>query len=277
MNTKRHSRQHHHRTDMVPGALLVLMSALSFAWTPASLARADSESALRLRDDARQTTDEPASEADRTGDRRRRSRRDREMGENLGRRPRWLHMDQEEREALVSFIREHFPDVAQELARLRDLDPERCERRLRRLRPDLRRLMEVMEINPERGRLLIEERRLEIRIRAYVKQYRKAKEKEVRLRIRHQLATAVTQRYNKRLERRALEIEDLEARIAALKAQLEEDAARRDDRIVAEIEAHLMRADNQSPPRAPDGEKLRGKRNRPWLTGEAQDQPADKP
>ncbi len=138
-----------------------------------------------------------------------------------GRRSSPKSLSEAEREKLQAFIEEHFPFMYEELRDFHNKNPERFERRLRKLAPEIYHLMELIEIDPQRARLIIQERRLDMRIRFMVHRYRLSHAPEDRKRLRKKVREFLENAFDIRLKRRELEIRDMEARIAELRDRLE--------------------------------------------------------
>lgn len=147
-------------------------------------------------------------------------------------------MSDEERTEMLDFIREQFPLIAEELDAAQADYPQRYERRLARLMPEMRRLKEMMETDPERAELLIQERRLDMRARMTAQRYAAATDAN-RERIRRELRGQLDQLFNVRIQRREADIRSLEVRIANLKAKLDESKAQRSEQIEKQLEDYL--------------------------------------
>ena len=163
----------------------------------------------------------------------------------------WLALPREERSELLAFMREHFPAVAEELEYLKEDRPELFERRLRRMAPEFRRLMDIMRSDPQRGQLMIQERKLDLRIRLVVRQVHLVDDNSQKAELREQLRELLGEAFDCRLKRRELEVRSLEARIAELKAELSSLTVRR-ERI---IERQLEDFQEDAPPDLPPADR----------------------
>jgi len=160
-------------------------------------------------------------------------------------------LDPAQRELLRRFIEEHFPQMHVELERLRSEDPQKFMMRMRRIAPEMRRTMEVMEHDPERGALMIHERRLDMDLRRLARRYRHAQGDAQRERLRQRFREVCEEAIDCRHRRRAMEIRELEERITELK-QRHAEADRLRDRLVREmVEERLERGERR--PGSPDG------------------------
>lgn len=153
--------------------------------------------------------------------------------------PLWKRFSADERAAVARFIEEHFPRMYLELERLRKNNPDRFAQRMKRIAPEVRRMMEMMEVNPERGALMIQERQLDIEIRHLAGRYRSMDEGPARSKLYNRIQKACGKAFDCRHERRALEIRGLEARIAELEQRHQHTAQMRDELINQELRERL--------------------------------------
>jgi hypothetical protein len=160
----------------------------------------------------------------------------------------WFELSPDERAELRQFVREHFPEIAEELEALREQSPERFERRLRRIAPDMLRLMDTMQIDPRRGILMVQERRLDMRIRQRVRQYRLTENVETRTEIRGQVRLLLGEQFDLRRQRRELEIRQLENRLGELRQHLANSNAKRDQIIEDQLDEFLEMPHPLGPP-----------------------------
>jgi hypothetical protein len=159
-------------------------------------------------------------------------------GRHGGRPPRalWERMDEGERQRVLTFIKDRFPLMFDELEDLRERSPERFNHRMGRMAPEMIRLMEMLEVDPERARLLIKERFLDMKIRWAVRAVRHAEDDGAREEAIEELRELIAQAFDNRLERRKIEIRDLEARVQELRDRLEEAEQDREQIIENEVE-----------------------------------------
>ena len=153
----------------------------------------------------------------------------------------WARMSTEEKAELLSFVQEHFPKLYVELDRLEQMQPMRHAVRMGRIASEMRHLLEVMATNPQLGRLMIKERRLDMETRLLAARYRHAETDGERDKIREEMRTLCEEAFDARLERRELEIGDLEARIVDLRERQEQAANMRDELVEQEIKDRLTR------------------------------------
>jgi hypothetical protein len=140
-------------------------------------------------------------------------------------------MSPEDRERMLAFVDEHFPEMYDELLILREEGSPRFERRMMRLAPEMRRLMELLEVDPEIGLLTIRERGLDLRIRFAAQRYWHATREGDRTALRERIRGLMREAFDCRITRRQREINDLERQLTALKARLENAKAHRDEMV----------------------------------------------
>ena len=153
----------------------------------------------------------------------------------------WFELSQAQKRELLAFIEEQFPVMARELESLKEQRPEVFNRRLRRIAPDMHRLMDTMRTDPERAQLLIQERKLELRIRLATRRHHLSTDDEEKAALRVELRGLLGEMFDCRRQRRELEIHDLEGRIAELKAELASMKTRRERIIERQLQDHLDR------------------------------------
>ncbi|MFQ5590674.1 MAG: hypothetical protein ACE5HE_05900, partial [Phycisphaerae bacterium] len=129
---------------------------------------------------------------------------------------------------MESFMQEHFPTMYLELERLKERHPQRFRRRMGRIAPEIRRIMELMENHPERAALMIQARRLDVDMRRLAGRYRHAEDEQTRKRVRKEFRELCGRAFDSRHKLRAIEIRELEARIAELKSRHDEAALMRE-------------------------------------------------
>gem|GEM_PF-5501017 len=132
----------------------------------------------------------------------------------------WQKVPQQRRQEVLHFIEERFPRLWVEMNRLHKDHPDRFRRRMRRIFPDILRMMEVTKRNPQMGTLMIRERQLDMRIRQAAFRFHKAQDTAKQQKLRRQLHQLVGEVFDVQLQRRALEITSLESRLADLKNRL---------------------------------------------------------
>lgn len=133
--------------------------------------------------------------------------------------PPWLgeRFGKGERERVQAFVKEHFPNLHEELEQLRDRRKELYEKRFRRVLPEVHELMDMLEINPERAKLFIQERRIDMDMRRLGARYRNTVDESEKAKILEQMRTLGQSAFDARQEREAFEIREIETRLQELK------------------------------------------------------------
>lgn len=145
--------------------------------------------------------------------------------------PDWSKLPEEEREAIQGFLNEHFPRMGVELDRLKESSPQRYERRMNRVALEMRRLMDVSERDPRRATAMIRERQVNFQLQELARSYHQAGDEEERTRIRRSVREMAGREFDNRLQRRQMEVRDLETKLAELKTRLQESESVRDEMV----------------------------------------------
>jgi len=173
-----------------------------------------------------------------------------EEAQRPGGRPRsWNDLPEPERKQVERFMEEHFPRLYVEMQRLKDRDDVRYARRMTRIAPQMRKIMETMRTDPQRGTQMIRERQTEFEILQTIADFRSAKDDEARRKTREHLEELVGKAFDFRNERRKMDIRELEARLSELQSRLSETEKMRSALIRERVSKLLERP---TPP--PDGE-----------------------
>jgi hypothetical protein len=143
--------------------------------------------------------------------------------------PTWKDMPEAERKDVLRFMEEHFPRMVVELDRVKEDAPQRYDRRMERIAPEMHRLMHVRERDPARAMVLIRERQVSLRLQDLARDYRAAEDSDEKAKIRKNIRELAAEEFDNRVERRDLEVRELENRLAELKSRLEEMKSVRDE------------------------------------------------
>ncbi len=186
-----------------------------------------------------------------------------------GERPRlWSQWPEAQRRQIEKFIEENFPRMFVELQRIEDEHPLRYVRRMTRIAPQMRRIMETLRTDPQLGALMIRERQIGLDIWQTVARYHQAGDDATKRRLRAELEKLSAKAFDCRHERRELEVRQLEARLSVLKTRLAEADAIRDELIkgrVAELleRKHLPSVEDEELDGEPADERPDGARRKP--------------
>jgi hypothetical protein len=188
--------------------------------------------------------------------------RGRPGGPEFGRpadRPRpWNDLPEPERRQIEQFMEEHFPRLYVEQQRLKARDETRYTRRMTRIAPQMRQIMEAMRTDPQRGTLMVRERQIEFEIQQTIARFRSAKNDEGKRRNREHLDDLVGKAFDCQNERRQMEVRELESRLSELRSRLSESEKMRPALIRQRVTDML---EKPTPP--PDAEKDDDREARP--------------
>jgi hypothetical protein len=143
--------------------------------------------------------------------------------------PRWEQMDPEERNRLRSFIAEHFPLWAEEIDNLAGGDADLLARHMNRMLPEIVRLQEMSERDPELFGVAVKERRGQFQMRRLVQQYRRATDDAKKTELEGQIKALAAEQFDVRQQRMTLEMSRLEQRLAELRDNVARQATDRQE------------------------------------------------
>lgn len=176
--------------------------------------------------------------------------------------PAWKELSEADRKAVTGFIKEHFPRMDVELDRLKDSAPDRYERRMERVATEMRRLMDLKQKDPKRATALIRERQVSLQLQQMARDYHSADNDEEKVKIRKTVRELAAQEFDNRLERRKMEVHQLETKLAELKDRLMETESVRDDMLDRRTRELLERKPRGDAEGADDSRMQRGRRPR---------------
>ncbi len=140
-------------------------------------------------------------------------------------------MTDEEIGKMLAFAQEHFPEMAKRFEDLKKDDPQEFRRAMRRVFPRLMMLRETYARDPELGKLLIEERKLEEQIHTKVRSYRQERNAGNKDKIGGELKQLLGQQFDIRLQRRRLEFADIQKRLQEQSQRLDAWAAKKQENV----------------------------------------------
>ena len=141
----------------------------------------------------------------------------------------WKELSEADRKAVTNFMQEHFPRMIVELDRMKESSPQKFERRMDRVAAEMRRLMDAKDKDPRRATVLIRERQVGLQLQQMAKDYHAAPNDDEKIRIRKTVRELAADEFDNRLERRKMEVHQLETKLAELKNRLSETESLRDD------------------------------------------------
>ncbi len=159
---------------------------------------------------------------------------------------RWQDLTQAQRKQIMQFLDTHFPRMSVELRNLKQNKPEVFKRRIRRVIPEVRRVMEMMKVNPQRATLHIQQRRLDMQMRQKARMYRKHVDQQQQAQLRKELHNLATQAFDIQLQLHQMEITDLQVRLGELVTRVEETRELRPQLIRQRVE--MLLSSNQNHP-----------------------------
>jgi len=181
-----------------------------------------------------------------------------EFGPPAGRPRPWSDLPEPERRQIERFMEEHFPRMYVELQRLKGRDESRYTRRMTRIAPQMRQIMEAMRTDPQRGTLMVRERQLEFEIQQTIARFRSVKNDEGKRRNREHLDDLVGKAFDCQNERRQMEVRELESRLSELRSRLSESEKMR-PALIRQRVADML----EKPAPKPDAEKDDDREARP--------------
>ncbi|HWL93278.1 MAG TPA: hypothetical protein VNT79_07065 [Phycisphaerae bacterium] len=155
-------------------------------------------------------------------------------------RDRWDEMPEIREEVLAELreaVRIEMPELYERMQQWRERDPERYDQALRRFYPALREYMVLRERQPELAKTVIEEIKIEMRLRRLGREYQgEAETSPRRLELDNELNDLVRRQIDVRIERRAARLLELEERLQREKGEMETQKARVESLIQERLE-----------------------------------------
>ncbi len=142
-------------------------------------------------------------------------------------------------ERLMEFLKEHYPRMHLRLSQLQDRDPRAFHQQLNRMLPRLPELIDLVEDNPELGKLIIEEHQLEMDIREAAAKCRRLREETALAEAKKHLRELISRQFDVRQKKLQQMIAQMERELARKKELLQETAAKKAGIIDRELERRL--------------------------------------
>jgi len=159
----------------------------------------------------------------------------------------WQEQPKAKRAEITNFLKMHFPRMSIELRKLKEKNPKAFARRMRRVAPDVLRVMELMKVNPQRATLHIQERKLDMKMRHIASIFKKSQDNSQQVKLRQELSDLASQAFDLQLQLRQMEISDLQARVSELAATLKETHELRQQLIHQRVDMLLSAAPHRPP------------------------------
>jgi hypothetical protein len=179
--------------------------------------------------------------------------RDRRMGALL-----WSRLSDEEREQVRAFMAEHFPERYEEILELQQ-NEERLEMHMGRIMPEMMRLRELSERDPQVFDMRVQELRGEFRLRQIARQLRFREGGVNRKELEDEARALIEQQFDLRQHRMETEIVRLEQKIEQLRSGLEDRAAKRDMEIDLALERIISGEEAPDAPKPRHPQRFRGR------------------
>jgi hypothetical protein len=153
---------------------------------------------------------------------------------------RFENLSEDERQAVVHFMLEHFPEASAGLQRMREEKPTMFVRKMRRLYPEIARLMRSRDRDPENVfKLRVEEFKNETQIYRLARRIRSSGYADETNLLRESLREHVRRAFDIRQELLRTDIQRMEARLASLREKLEKDEQQRERIIEKDVERRI--------------------------------------
>lgn len=151
----------------------------------------------------------------------------------------WERMTPEERESVRGFVGEKFPELHDELEGLRRRDATEYDRRMQEFAPEMRRIMDELEVDPDRGQLSVDELSTDIQMQSMVNRYHQAKDRGRRGELKGRIRELAGKLFDIQQRKRRMEISDLEKQMERVRQRIDADEAERDRIIDGAVEDRL--------------------------------------
>lgn len=136
-------------------------------------------------------------------------------------RGRWREQLQKRHDELVEWLKENFPQVEKDLAKVRDKDGDQYAKDFAEIRRIYEPIMSTQGRNPELGGVLIEERQLTIYRDSLLIEIRRAgKDEKRKERLVNELTKVVEQHFDLIVRKKQLQFEELRERLEQLQREL---------------------------------------------------------
>ena len=133
-----------------------------------------------------------------------------------------VRISEEEEKALIEYYSMVDANVAEEMARLKERNLQRYEKRLQHMYRERLYLERIQEENPERFAEALELRKLAAESRELARQYRKSKDENEQKKLELQLNDILNRLFDLRENERAIEMERVKERLARMQHEMQE-------------------------------------------------------
>lgn len=213
----------------------------------------------RFRDEGRRRSRGDRGSGDRARDG---SRRGREGGWGSGEfDPRRDEMSPRMIDRVMNLLREEVPEWYGRLADMEERRPERFRRVMRRVQPVVREYTSLRDKHPELAETILEEFRIEGRLRSMGREFREARGNESRqAEIEQDVAQLVKRQFEFKMRRRLARMKDIERRLTRERERFERDKASLSRQVQDKVR-QITRGNPEDSLRDRDGERRRERRD----------------
>jgi len=140
----------------------------------------------------------------------------------------------QEKDELIAFIKQHFPEMHRRLQRFQQADPVRHGQALRRMAEPVLRMMRVSKTNPELAEIMMAEHRVEMELFELQNAWGRPRSEAERESRQERLRMLVGKRFDLRQKRLEMEIQEMRKRLDQAMARLYQQSADRAEIVEAE-------------------------------------------
>ncbi len=170
-------------------------------------------------------------------------------------------MSREMIERVMALLYEELPEWHERLDRMRDDRPERFHRAMRRVMPVVREYRSLRQEQPELAETVLEEFRIEGRLRSMGRAFREAQGDESRqAEIEQEVSQLVQRQFEFKMRRRVARMKEIEQRLMRERERFERDKASL-QRQVEDRVRQITRGNPEDTLRDRDGERRRQRRD----------------
>lgn len=141
----------------------------------------------------------------------------------------------QEKEELLAFVRDRFPELYRQLQQFQDTDPGAYGRAVRRLTFPMLHMMRVSKSDPQLAAKMIAEHRVELELADLQSRYPAQASGADREQARSRIRQLVEKRFDLRQQRLEIEIKNMQKRLDQARSHLTQQAADRSQLIDAEV------------------------------------------
>lgn len=161
-------------------------------------------------------------------------------------------LSQEQVDKVMALMKEHYPDRYTRLTQLKERDPLAFERIVGAFARPLMRILEVMEKDPELGKLMIAEHRTRMELVQLGRDYRRSQSPEEKEKLLVQIREKLETRFTLQQQRMQRELDNFRKRLEMQAQKLQQRREKKVEIINAEmLRVQGLLGDEQEPPPPP--------------------------